>query len=87
MTYEEFKSEVEPFFGQLVLDHFEVSLLLGTSEDEYDYYHIFVRAGGRVVHSTAVSSFRPLKGVLPDAQYKELVRVWNLNNSKENQAI
>lgn len=87
MTYEEFQEEVKPFIGQLVLDWYEVVLLAGTSQDEWDYYHTFVRYRGKVVQSTAVGTFYPLKGVLPDKQYKELVRIWNLNNSDEHQAI
>lgn len=87
MTYEEFKQETEPFFGQLVLNHFEVVLLQGTSQDAWDYYHAFVHFKGQIVHSTAVGTFYPLKGVLPDKQYNELVRVWNLNNSEEHRAI
>lgn len=87
MTYEEFKQETAPYFGQLVLNHYEVVLLRDTSVDEYDYYHVFMRFGGKAVLSTAVASFWPLKGVLPAKQYNELVRVWNLNHSQEYQAI
>lgn len=87
MTYEEFKQETAPFFGQLVLNHYEVMLLKDTSEDEYDYYYVFARFSGKRIHATAVGTFYPLKGVLPDKQYNELVRVWNLNHSKEHHAI
>ena len=87
MSYEEFQAEVEPFLGQLVLDNYDVVLLQGTSKDQWDYYHVFVHFKGRVVHSTSVGIFYPLKGVLPDKQYNELVRVWNLNNDEQYQAI
>ena len=87
MSYEEFQAEVEPFLGQLVLSHYDVVLLQGTSRDQWDYYHVFIQFKNRVVHSTAVGMFYPLKRVLPDKQYNELVRVWNLNNDEQYQAI
>ena len=87
MTYEEFKQETEPFFRQLVVYNFEVALLKSTSEDEYDYYYVFVRFQRVCVHATAVGTFYPLKGVLSDKQYNELVRIWNLNNPEDHHAI
>lgn len=87
MSYEEFQQEVEPFLGQLVLSHFDVVLLQGTSKDKWDYYHVFVHFKNKVVHSTAVGTFYALKGVIQDKEYNELVRIWNLNNNEMYQSI
>lgn len=86
MTYQEFQKEIEPHIGQLVLHFYDVVLLLGASEDQWDYYYVLVHEGGKEVHATVVSSYYPLKGVLPDKQYNELVRVWNLNHVEKYHA-
>jgi len=85
MTYEEFREDAKPFLGQLVLIYFEVVLLLDTTQDHYDYYYICIHEKRKEVHHTGVCNFYPLKGRLPDDQYNELVRVWNLNSSEEYQ--
>ena len=82
MTYEELQEEVKPHLGQLVLVYFDVVLLQGTSKDAWDYYYVMIHPGGKEIHHSAVGTFYPLKGVLPDKQYNELVRVWNLNMQK-----
>lgn len=82
MTYEELQEEVKPHLGQLVLIYFDIVLLQGTKEDEWDYYYVMIEQNGREILHSAVGAFFPLKDVLPDKQYNELVRVWNLNMQK-----
>lgn len=70
---------LEPYKNTLVLDYFNVVRLVDVIDGEDDYYWVYDTKNG-IVHSTCVGSWIPLKGFLPDNEYIELVRVWNLNN-------
>ena len=78
-TLKELQDELKPYRDTLVLDFFDVVRLVGVTEDKDDFYWIFDTKKG-TVYSSCVCSWKPLKGHLKDSDYKELVRVWNLNN-------
>ena len=78
-----FEKKVEEHLGELVLDSFEVVRLEGFADGEDDYYYIY-RSIDRGVnkgryYSSCCMSFVPLKGKIKKAEYKNLVRVFNLN--------
>jgi len=81
-----FENKVKKHLGELVLDGFEVVRLEGFYDGEDDYYYIY-RTIDRGVnkgrcYSTCCCSFVPLKGKIKKAEYKDLVRVFNLNIHK-----
>ena len=85
-TFRNIVKEAEPYFGTLVLDMFEMVLLIGVDADEHDYYYVYqpTKGGGwnkdgEVYWSSCVGTYYPLKGVLPDKQYDRLVWLWNNN--------
>jgi len=89
-TLAELQKEMEPFQGTLVIGDWDnVVLLKDVIDGGDDYYWVYF---GRIhntkceYHSTCVGGWIPLKGLIPDKDYNELVRVWNLNNNQSNQA-
>jgi hypothetical protein len=80
VTLEQLKEEMEPYRNTLVLDYFEVCRLADVIDGGDDYYWVYDTKRG-TVHSSCVGSWIPLKGVLPEQDYSDLVRVWNLNNT------
>lgn len=80
-TIENLQAEVEPYRGTLVLDHFDVVRLVDVIDGEDDFYWVYDTRRG-IVHSTCVGMWIPLKGIIPDDQYKRLVITWNYNNSE-----
>ena len=85
-TYKEIFEETKPHFGTLVMDMFEVVLLVGVECDEMDIYYVYQPAkgggwgrDGKEYWSSCVSKHFDLKGVLPQKQYDRLVWLWNNN--------
>jgi hypothetical protein len=77
---EELRKELEPYRNTLVLDYFDVVRLVDVVDGEDDYYWVYDDTKRGVHWSSCVGGWKPLKGVLKDEDYNELVRVWNLNN-------
>ena len=78
-----FENYVKKHLGEMVLDGFEVVRLEGFYDGAEDYYYIFrsIDRGvnkGRYYCSCCIS-FVPLKKKIKKAEYKNLVRVFNLN--------
>ena len=78
-----FENRVKKHLGELVLDLFKVVRLEGFYNGEDDYYYIY-RDIDREFHkgqyyASCLGGFVPLKGKISRAQYRELVRVFNLN--------
>lgn len=88
---EEVRKEIEPYKGTLVLDWDKVVLLKDVARDERDVYYVFGERSGhresKVYWSSCVCNFIPLKGYILEKKYQDLVRMWNLNNDDENQAV
>lgn len=81
MTREELELQVNQYRGTLVLNGTEVCLLEGIHEDESDFYFVFA-AFGKTVHKEYVSvlfGFVPLKGFIPEKDYTQLEKIWELN--------
>lgn len=85
-TYKEILKDVEPYIGTLVMDMFEVVLLVGVEADEHDFYYVYQPAKGMGWHkdgkqywSSCVGKHYNLKGVLPEKEYNRLVWLWNNN--------
>lgn len=85
-NYQIIQKEFEKYGNTLVLDMFEVVLFVGIESDDHDHYYVFqpCKGGGygndgKVYWASAVGTFYPLKGVLPDKQYERLVWLWNNN--------
>jgi hypothetical protein len=55
-------------------------------DGEDDYYWVLDTHKG-IVHSSCVGGWIPLKGKLDPKDYRELVRVWNLNNTESSRII
>jgi len=87
-VYRSIYENAKPHIGTLVLDFFDVVLLVGVEADEEDNYYVYQSPkGGRGEYwSSAVGSYIPLKGTIDDKRYNYLVWVWN-NNQNEGVAI
>ena len=83
-TFRKIYEDAKPHIGTLVLDFFEVVLLVGVEADEEDYYYVYQSAkGGRGEYwSSAVGLYIPLKGTIDDNRYTYLAWVWNNNGNK-----
>jgi hypothetical protein len=86
-TLESLKEEMAPYKGTLVLDHFDVVLLKDVIQEPGDFYWVYYAESRGLYYSSCVRGWIPLKGFLPDKEYKNLVGVWNLNHNEENHAI
>lgn len=73
------KKEFDELKGQLVLVDFEVKRFIGIVEDEWDYYYCLYDGRKLVLHSILIR-MTPLKGVIPQADYEEMVRICKLNH-------
>ena len=86
-TYKEILEKAKPHIGTLVLDMFEVVLLVGVEADEDDFYYVYqpakgsgwARKDGKEYWASCVGTYYPLKGVLPEREYNYLVWLWNNN--------
>lgn len=65
---------------ELVLDIHEVVRLLGICSDKEDYYWIVVDFRGQYKYLSGCCALYPLKGVLPESQYKYLDYFFKINN-------
>ena len=71
---------VEKHKGELVLDLHEVVKLVGFEDIENDdYYYVCLSLIKGKYLESCVGNLYPLKGVLPDNEYDELIRVFDLN--------
>ena len=73
------KREVEKHKGELVLDMFNVVMLVGFSEDSEDYYYEYLQSNGETIKSSCVGDFIPLKDSLPKKQYAYLCDIFYIN--------
>ncbi len=78
-TLEELQQELEPYKNTLVLSYFKVVRLVDVIDGDYDYYWVYDTEKG-IVHHSCVGGWTPLKGHIPNEDYKRLVSVWNLNH-------
>lgn len=72
------QKESKPHFNTLVLFGFEVYQLLDVIDGNDDLYYV-THSNRGIIHHSCVLGFVPLKGRLKPKDYKELVRVWNMN--------
>ncbi len=77
--FEKFIKEYKSYYNTLVILDFEVVLFLEIIEEEDDYYYVYIDKSGNRRYCTCVLEIYRLKNVIPDKQYNEMVRVWNLN--------
>lgn len=71
---------VEKHKGELLLDSCEVVRLVGFEDvEDDDYYYVVHSLRSGKFLTSCVGALYPLKGVLPDKEYEELVRVFDLN--------
>lgn len=83
-TFKKHKQEIKPYLNTLVLLDFKVVKLIKAINHSEDIFNEFEVNGSKLL-ATCLIGFIPLKGILPESQYNELVRIWNLNN--KNPAI
>ena len=84
-TLEELKKELKPYKNTLVIaDFFDLAVLVdvidGDDEDNMicDFYWVFEKWRGREFASCC-GGWIPLKGFIPDRDYADLVKSWNMN--------
>ena len=75
----EFKTIVAAHKNQLILNMFEVCRLVNIVEEEDDFYWVFETGEGKIVHSSCLIEWIPLKDYLPVDKYDSLKTIWNLN--------
>jgi len=66
----------------LILDHYEVCLLIDVIDNFEDYYYKVIKNFSFETLVSCVGRVIPLKGSISDEDYNYLVTVWN-NNSKQ----
>lgn len=79
-TIETLREELEPYKNTLVLDCFKVVRLVGVYDGEEDFYWQYDDHQKGIYDASCVGGWTPLKGVLPDDEYRRLLSLWNLNN-------
>lgn len=79
--------EIEEHRNELVIDGYNVVRLVDCVDDVDDYYWVYDspehprdKKTNTLYLSSCVCKHTLLKGRLPDKEYNELVRIWNLNN-------
>jgi len=82
-----FNNEITLHKNELVIDSYKIVRLVDVDEDAYDYYWVYDEWIGmmnsKLYEASCVGKHTLLKGFLPDNEYNELVRVWNLNQSEK----
>jgi len=97
-TWKKILEEAKPHLDEFVLDGFEVVKFRkeygGVIDDGWDYCWHFEKSGvnGYTYYSSCCFGWTALKGVLPDDEYNEIGRIWNLNeghwkSAKESRKI
>jgi len=71
--------EIEEHKGELVLDLFKVVKLEGFYEDGRDYFYVFRSLDKGRYHSSCVGGFAPLKGLINEEYYSNLMRAFDSN--------
>ena len=79
-TFRKLKEQANEFKNTLLLYLFEVVRLEGVVEDAEDFYWVFERANGEIVHVSCIIQWVPLKFYLEEEQYSRLKTIWNLNS-------
>ena len=80
-TFKALKKKVKPYKNTLVLDSFDVVLLLNIIYGDDDFYYKFLKSqDSRYYLSSCCGEFIPLKGKIGKEKYRRLVNMWNLNN-------
>lgn len=79
LGFDKFKKQHQKDIGDLVIDGFNVVKLIDVRWDEEDYYFQYKRFNGTYYWSSICIGFVLLKNQLSPKDYKELVRVWELN--------
>ena len=76
-----------PYQGTLVLHSFEVVLLKDVVESDDDFYWVYFGMQNDAFieyHESCVTWWTPLKGVIPNQKYSQMLDVWNLNFKGES---
>lgn len=82
---DELRKEMEPYKDTLVLNMFEVVKLEGVEYDPGDeewpddLFWVYRQLDGKVLWSSCVGKWIPLKGKLNKKDYNNLERLWDLN--------
>ena len=71
--------EFEQYKGQFVIIDDKVERLIGVGDDSEDYYWLTWN-GRKMMWSSCVMSFMPLKGYLREEDYNKLIRLAKLNH-------
>lgn len=79
-AFRKLKEQANEFKNTLLLYLFEVVRLEGVIEDAEDFYWVFERANGQIVHVSCLIQWVPLKSYLKKEQYSRLKTIWNLNS-------
>ena len=88
----ELNSELELHKHELVIFGFDIVRLQDVDDDDLDYYWAYNENVGMkgmyegdtgVMSASCVIGHNYLKGVLPEDEYNNLVRFWNLNNLEQ----
>ena len=78
-----FNHEIELHKNELVIDSYHIVRLVDVVDGALDYYWVYDKWIGmmnsKLYESSCVCRHTLLKGFLPDDEYNELVRVWNIN--------
>lgn len=69
--------------GNLVIYDFKIVKLIGFSEDRLDYYNVYCTIEGKIIHSSCVIGFTPIKGFVTDVEYNHIAAIWNFNTEDQ----
>lgn len=70
---------LEKYKDTLVINGYEVQALRGLDEDEIDRIYILDSTSELDIGIGVLCGLIPLKGFLPEDEYNNMVRIWNLN--------
>ena len=84
-TWIQMKEEFEKLGGQLVLIDFRVALFVDIHYGRHGLYYKFAFEHREVTsYEASGCSPIPLKGIISDKDYNNMLYVWNINNNKYN---
>jgi hypothetical protein len=81
-----FQKRCKKYKGQLVLNSFEVEMVLDFAEDDMDYYYVTYNLRTGKVWHTFVGDFIPLKSRLSKKKYDYMLEVFKLNKNMRERA-
>lgn len=81
------KKEMEGYGNTLVLDDFNVVMLLNVEEHKEDFYWVLEKFDDTIYYKSCCGGWLPLLDYLPEDKYTELKNIWEMNKEARRPKI